>query len=101
MSRTRVDEMTRTAKASDDLFDLITLVDELTELIAEENAMLAAGLPASISQNVVRKAQLSEALDGWMVRIRTGDEAFTKADRDLHHSSPTAEARFRARCSRT
>lgn len=64
-----------------DLYDLIALVGELTDLICDENALLARGLPASISQNVAHKAMLSAALGDWLVRIRRGDDAFVHADR--------------------
>lgn len=67
-----------------DLNELITLVGELNGLIADENQLLAGGLPASISQNVVRKSQLSTELDHWMARIRHGDEVFMRADKTLH-----------------
>lgn len=68
----------------DNLPDLIDLVGVLNELIVGENALLARGLPASVSQNVSRKAALSTRLDAWMTRIRNGDPAFVEADTSLH-----------------
>jgi hypothetical protein len=56
----------------------------LTGLIRMENAMLASGLPASVSQRVARKARMSAELDVWLARIRAGDEIFTKAEREVH-----------------
>ncbi|MBU1174150.1 MAG: hypothetical protein KKH72_02020 [Alphaproteobacteria bacterium] len=66
------------------LIELIDLVETLNEQIVEENTMLARGMPASVSQNVVRKAALSARLDAWMSRIRSGDPAFVEADKSLH-----------------
>ena len=69
-----------------DLNELIALVIALSDLIADENMLLARGMPASVSQNVVRKAKMSAELDAWLARIRSGDESFVKADRSLHKS---------------
>lgn len=45
---------------------LIALVDEFIAVVQEENAMLARGLPASLSSVAQRKAELADAFDLWV-----------------------------------
>lgn len=84
MTRPNAREAASSLYEDGNLSELIALVGELNGLIAEENTLLARGMPASISQNVVRKARLSSELDQWMARIRDGDGVFTEADTSLH-----------------
>lgn len=44
---------------------LIAVVDELIEVVVEENALLARGLPASLSTLTKRKNELAEELERW------------------------------------
>jgi hypothetical protein len=60
---------------------LVELIDELISVVAEENAWLAQGLPASRSKQIARKVELSDLLKVWVdeitsqeVSIRTSDE---------------------------
>ncbi len=78
------EEIVSMSEKSESLDDLIALVGELHELISAENALLASGMPASISQNIVVKAKLSAELDAWMARIRAGDRIFVEADKEQH-----------------
>lgn len=50
---------------------LVALVDEFIVVVREENAMLAHGLPASLSSVAKRKAELAEAFDAWVKAATT------------------------------
>ena len=49
--------------------DLILLMEEFMAVVAEENAMLARGLPASLSSAVVRKTELAAAFELWVQAV--------------------------------
>jgi hypothetical protein len=59
---------------------LIDVVDELIQVLVEENEWLAQGLPASRSEQISRKVELSDILKHWVddvtsdkVNLRAGD----------------------------
>jgi hypothetical protein len=45
---------------------VIALIDEFITVVREENAMLARGLPASLSSAAQRKMELAEAFEVWV-----------------------------------
>jgi hypothetical protein len=45
---------------------LITLIDEFVEVVLEENALLARGLPASLALVGQRKNALADAFEAWV-----------------------------------
>jgi hypothetical protein len=49
--------------------DLIALIDEMIVLTAEENAILAKGLPASRSMQLPRKMELAAAFERWVAEV--------------------------------
>jgi hypothetical protein len=49
--------------------DLLVLIDEMIALTAEENAILARGLPASRSMNLRRKMELAAAFERWVGEV--------------------------------
>lgn len=55
------------------LKQMISLLDELHEVVGAENRLLATGLPASLAQTVARKTELANQLDGWLEVMRRGD----------------------------
>lgn len=64
---------------------LVALVDEFIAVVQEENAMLARGLPASLSSVAQRKAELADAFDIWVkaavsrsFRLETASEPVRK-----------------------
>jgi hypothetical protein len=50
---------------------LVAVLDELISIIVEENAMLARGLPASISILTKRKCELADELEQWVRDVAT------------------------------
>lgn len=46
--------------------ELVALIDEFIAVVREENAMLARGLPASLSVVAKRKAELAAAFEVWV-----------------------------------
>lgn len=50
---------------------LIAVVDELIEVVVEENALLARGLPASLSTLTRRKNELADELERWASDVAT------------------------------
>jgi glutathione S-transferase len=61
---------------------MIALMDEMIAIIAEENACLAKGLPASRSKQLARKIELAAYFEKWVadaatdrVNFRVGGEA--------------------------
>jgi hypothetical protein len=49
---------------------VIALLEELTSIIVGENRLLAQGLPASLSQFVTRKTELSEVFERWVADVK-------------------------------
>lgn len=84
MISARPEQIAPSPEFTGELKELLDLVGELNLLIADENLRLEGGLPASISQNVGRKAELGAKLDAWMGRIRSGDPVFVSADNAFH-----------------
>lgn len=54
-----------------DVTAMIILFDELEALISEENRLLRKGLPASISDSTMRKAELAGKLEDWVKAVQT------------------------------
>jgi flagellar biosynthesis/type III secretory pathway chaperone len=52
---------------------MIALLDELHDVITAENRMLSSGLPASLSQTVLRKTELANGLDNCLAEMRAGE----------------------------
>ncbi len=50
----------------------LELVDDLLEIIASENSMLAAGMPASASQSLAEKFRLAREFERQALAIRAG-----------------------------
>jgi mevalonate kinase len=63
---------------------LLALLDEMIVVIAEENDLLAAGIPGSTSHVVARKRELAETFSRWIAALRSGDIVLARADRALH-----------------
>ena len=51
--------------------DLVALIDEMIVLTAEENAILAKGLPASRSMQLRRKMELAAAFERWVGEVNS------------------------------
>lgn len=51
--------------------DLVALIDEMIALTAEENAILAKGLPASRSMKLGRKMELAAAFEQWVGEVNS------------------------------
>ena len=62
---------------------LITLIDTLTALVAEENAELAKGLPASRLKQVDEKNRLAEIFERTVAECASGTTSLTVRDRML------------------
>lgn len=55
------------------LAQMVSLLDQLHEVVGAENRLLATGLPASLAQTVARKTELANQLDGWLDVMRRGE----------------------------
>lgn len=64
---------------------LLALLDEMILIIAEENALMAAGIPGSTSPVVARKRELADAFSRWIASLRSGEIVLTRADRALRN----------------
>ena len=53
------------------LEEMIALIDEMIEIIAEENSCLAQGLPATRSKQLLRKMELAGHFEKWVVDAAT------------------------------
>lgn len=62
---------------------LLALVDELIVVIDEENALMAAGIPASTSHLVARKRELAEKFSHWIAGLRSREFEVADADAPL------------------
>lgn len=62
---------------------LLALLDEMIVVIAEENDLMATGIPSSTSHVVARKRQLAETFSRWIAALRSGDIVLARADRAL------------------
>lgn len=62
---------------------MLALLDEMLVVIAEENDLLAAGIPGSTSHVVARKRALAEAFSRWIAVLRSGEIVLARADRTL------------------
>ncbi len=62
---------------------LLALLDDMILVIAEENALMAAGIPGSTSPVVARKRDLADALSRWIAALRSGEIVLGRADRTL------------------
>jgi hypothetical protein len=51
--------------------DLVALIEEMIALTAEENAILAKGLPASRSMKLGRKMELAAAFEQWVGEVNS------------------------------
>jgi hypothetical protein len=49
--------------------DLIALIDEMILIVAEENSVLAMGLPASRSKMLARKTELAGLFEQWVADV--------------------------------
>ena len=63
---------------------VLALVDDLIVVIEEENALMAAGIPASTSHLVERKRELAGQFSHWIAGLRSREIAFADADAALH-----------------
>lgn len=80
-----VAQATRTNATSGDarIKSLIGLIDTLTELVAEENAELAKGLPASRLKQVDEKNRLAEIFERTVADCAAGTTSLNVRDRLL------------------
>ena len=62
---------------------MLALLDEMIVVIAEENDLMAAGIPGSTSHVVARKRELAETFSRWIASLRSGEIALAGADRVL------------------
>jgi G3E family GTPase len=62
---------------------LITLIDELIEVVIEENEWLAQGLPASRSKQIMRKVELADVLKKWTDEIKSAQIIIQTSDEKL------------------
>lgn len=62
---------------------LLALVDKLIVVIDEENALMAAGIPASTSHLVARKRELAEKFSHWIAGLRRREVEVADADAPL------------------
>jgi hypothetical protein len=62
---------------------LITLIDELIEVVIEENEWLAQGLPASRSKQIMRKIELADVLKKWTDEIKSAQLIIQTSDEKL------------------
>ncbi|MGY8668319.1 flagellar protein FlgN [Bradyrhizobium sp. UFLA05-109] len=78
-------QMTRTSVAESDtrIKSLIALIDVLTALVAEENAELAKGLPASRLKQVDEKNRLAEIFERTVAECAAGSTSLHVRDRIL------------------
>jgi hypothetical protein len=78
-------QATRTNAANGDarIKSLIALIDVLTALVAEENAELAKGLPASRLKQVDEKNRLAEVFERTVAECAAGTTSLTVRDRIL------------------
>ena len=78
-------QATRTSATTGDarIKSLIVLIDTLTALVAEENAELAKGLPASRLKQVDEKNRLAEMFERTVAECAAGTTSLTVRDRML------------------
>ncbi len=62
---------------------IITLIDAMAEVIREDNALLAKGVPASLTDAVTRKASLAAELEQWTLAVRQRKLRLEQADPEL------------------
>lgn len=62
---------------------LLTLLDEMIAVIAQENELMATGIPGSTSHVVARKRELAEIFSRWIATLRSGEIVLAGADRAL------------------
>lgn len=75
------------ASGQDRIVDLVALIDALIEVVTEENAALASGLPASQSRFTEQKARLAGFFETWV------SEASAQRIK-LHTPDKVLQARF-------
>ncbi|WP_433996432.1 flagellar protein FlgN [Bradyrhizobium iriomotense] len=76
-------KMTNAANGDIRIKSLITLIDTLTALVAEENAELAKGLPASRLKQVDEKNRLAEMFERTVAEYAVGTTSLHVRDRIL------------------
>lgn len=76
-------KMTNAANGETRVKSLIALIDTLTALVAEENAELARGLPASRLKQVDEKNQLAEMFERIVAECAAGTTSLHVRDRIL------------------
>jgi hypothetical protein len=75
---------------------LIALIDELLAVIAEENQVLARGLPASLSTQTARKHELADRFELWVKDVAARPIRIASCDQDLQQALMDRIARLRA-----
>lgn len=108
MNRAIVTSPQLSPEAGCGLEHLIALIDELIAVVAEENAWLAQGLPASRSKQIGRKTELADTFEKWVgeiaarnISVQTSDERLRKkfAERMQLLKAATDENIFRLRAA--
>jgi hypothetical protein len=74
---------------------LIALIDELLEVIGEENAMLARGLPASLMKQAIRKNELADQFDRWVKEVAAHPVSIKSCAPDVQDALMDRIARLR------
>lgn len=69
--------------AGDSIKDLLKLIDSLIEVVSEENAALAKGLPASQSRHTEMKIQLGDQFEKWVVDVSMRNVLLCSPNRSL------------------
>ena len=67
--KSRAPASVSTADANAAVEHVIALVEELSLVIAQENQVLARGIPASLSASVARKHELADAFEQWVKQV--------------------------------
>jgi hypothetical protein len=74
---------------------LLDVVTELTEVVLEENAIMAEGLPAGIAANLDRKLELSDTYEDLCAEVIEGRRDSLAADPELARRLIMAVVRLR------
>lgn len=74
---------------------LLDVVTELTEVVLEENAIMAEGLPAGIAANLDRKLELSDSYEDLCAEVIEGQRNALAADPELARKLIVAVVRLR------
>jgi hypothetical protein len=75
---------------------LIVMIDELLSVVAEENRILARGLPASLSPQTARKQELAGRFERWVKDVSACPVSIRSCDPNLQHALTDRIGRLRS-----